>query len=94
MGSESPVGVVADALSDALGQEHSFHSGGALLPPLLGPASKGTRAKVWSSGSGSFAVIFGEFGHESTVWTTLAGLDALIGDLTAAKVRAEIGAGS
>lgn len=93
---QTPSGVAPDTSRDGAGvvpsraSVESFHSKGRLLPPLLGPVSSGTRVQAYYPGGESVCVSFGQFAHETQIWTTLKGLDALIGDLQATAVSARI----
>jgi hypothetical protein len=85
-------GTLRDDVDDTLSRAYvePFWSSGALLEPVLGPRHRGTRVRVYFGGNDTLLLEFGDFGHKTEVWTTRAGLDALIGDLLAAKVRADI----
>jgi hypothetical protein len=92
---DTPSGVADGTLRD--GAEASsraavegFWTKSSILPPMLGPRSRGTRVAVYFSGSESFSVQFGDIGFSTDLWTDTEGLGLLIGKLQAAKVRAEI----
>ena len=67
-----------------------FWTSGVTLPPMLGPRSRGTYVKTYFSGGESFEIAFGDIGFSMEVWTDDEGLGALIGQLQAARVRAQI----
>ncbi len=96
MGSGAPQGVTGDVLRDGgepsrgVTADRSFWTKGAIMPPLLGSIGNATRARVYWSGVESFQVELGNFNHSTQVWTDEKGIEALIGDLQAALVRARI----
>ena len=95
MQADAPFGVAGDVSRDDAGASRevaveSFWTDRRLLPQAHGSQHRGTRAGVYFSGKGSFCVEFGEFEHSTSIWTTEAGLERLIGSLQAALVRARI----
>jgi hypothetical protein len=96
MHADTPVGVAGGVASDGPAPSEAsvaaepFSTTGKLLPPLIGPPQRGTRVRTYFSGSTSFAVEFGDFGHGTSVWTNERGIEALIGELGAALARARI----
>ena len=79
---------VAAAAADVIAADRAFWSKTMDVPVAHGDTA--TSAKVYVSGGGAVSLTFGDFGHDTSVWTTLPGLRALIGHLMAAAVRAEI----
>lgn len=91
-GSGAPTGVAGDVPRDDAGAsravaDESFFGRERMIQSAFGGGMM-TPVRVYCSDSNSFSVLFGSSSAGFELWTTMAGLDAMIDALLAAKVRA------